>query len=374
MPDYEKAARRAAIRKGIDPDIFVAQLRQESGLKQGLTSSAGARDIAQFMPATAKQYGVTLGDGRARDDLDGAAQYMADNLKRTGGDYKAALSIYNSGRPDAYKDPAFAKGQTYNYVRSIMGSVGKPAKQPKLKTPAAGGVEPERTETTTTTPGVDNAGLRRQLVGDFLQQGGVRNSNAVLGLAASYGQAADVPGTTTTTSTSAAVDGTERAPAGSVLNQGTKGAVKALQWAESKIGLASSKETAGANRGGLADYANSRFGFGREGGQPWCAMFTSLATTKGGAPPSARTASVAEVRRKALSGEGYVKGLVDPGKAKPGDLVLWGDRHIGMVQRVKGGKIYYVAGNESDTVAEGVASAGEVDVVRPRYGKRGKKK
>jgi hypothetical protein len=32
-----------------------------------------------------------------------------------------ALSAYNSGRPDAYKDPNFAHGQTYNYVRSIMG-------------------------------------------------------------------------------------------------------------------------------------------------------------------------------------------------------------------------------------------------------------
>lgn len=47
-----------------------------------------------------------------------------------------------------------------------------------------------------TTPGVDNSGLRRQMLGEFFQQGGVRNPGAVLSLAGSYGQAADVPGTT----------------------------------------------------------------------------------------------------------------------------------------------------------------------------------
>lgn len=195
MPNYEKAARRAARRYGIDPDIFVAQLRQESGLRPGLTSSAGARGIAQFIPSTAKQYGVNLDDGRVRDDLDGAARYMRDNLDRTGDDYRAALSIYNSGRPDAYKDPGFAQGQTYNYVRNIMGSAK--VRSPSRRAPEAPQRAPEPAYRTETTPGVDNSGLRRQLVGEFLREGGIKNPNAVLGLAAQYGQAADVPGVTT---------------------------------------------------------------------------------------------------------------------------------------------------------------------------------
>jgi hypothetical protein len=194
IPDYERAARKAARRYGVDPDVFVAQLRQESGLRPGRTSSAGAQGIAQFIPSTAKAYGVDLHDGRVTDDLDGAARYMADNLKRTGGDYAAALSIYNSGRPDAYKDPAFAGGQTYNYVKTILG--GAKPKQPKVKAPAR---RQGTQTTTTTTPGTDNSGLRRQLVSQFLQHGGVTNPNAVLALAGQYGQAADVPGTTTST-------------------------------------------------------------------------------------------------------------------------------------------------------------------------------
>ena len=121
MPNYELAAERAARKYGINPRIFKAMIRQESGFNPNAKSGAGAEGIAQFMPATAKGYGVNLHDGRVTDDLDGAARYLRDNLKRTGGNYHRALSIYNSGRPDAYKDPNFAKGQTYNYVRTILG-------------------------------------------------------------------------------------------------------------------------------------------------------------------------------------------------------------------------------------------------------------
>lgn len=362
MPDYEAAARRAALRHGVDPDVFVAQLKQESGLKMGVRSSAGARDIAQFMPGTAKAYGVTLGDGRARDDLDGAARYMADNLKQTGGDIKAALSIYNSGRPDAYKDPSFAGGQTYNYVNKIMGSVKA---GPKVKAPSAV-ASPQAASTAVQTPavpGTDNSGLRRQLVGQFLQQGGVKNSNAVLGLAAQYGQAQDTAGTPATyASTSGSAPKTPKVSNGS-------GALSALQWAESKVNAPGSAESGGENHGKLADYANSRFGMS---GQAWCAMFTSLAVTKGGAPKSARTASVAEVRAKALAGDGYQKGLIDPNHAKPGDLVLFGDRHIGMVKGIKDGHLIYVGGNQSDSVTQAETGTSGVQVVRPKYGNRKK--
>jgi len=144
----------------------------------------------------------------------------------------------------------------------------------------------------------------------------------------------------------------------------TAGAGNALAWAESKIGF---KET-GTNSGGLASYANERFGMS---GQPWCAMFTSLAVTKGGAPKSARTASVAEVRRQATEGGGgYQRGFVNPGSAKAGDLILFGNDHIGMVQRVEGGKVFYVGGNQSNGVTEARVAVGGGDIVRPKYGAR----
>jgi hypothetical protein len=182
------------------------------------------------------------------------------------------------------------------------------------------------------------------------------NPNALLGLAAALQQ----PGAPEAAAPAAA-PGPDTAPKGTV-RASTRGAAAALSWANSKIGDPNSRET-GENTGGLASYANKQFGMSN---QPWCAMFTSLAVTKGGAPKVARTASVAQVRALAKAKQGY-RGFVNPAQAKPGDLVLFGNDHIGMVQRVKGGKVFYVGGNQSDNVTQGEASVGSVDVVRPAY-------
>lgn len=117
-PNYRQIATRQARRYGIPPAIFLRQIQQESGFNPNARSSAGAQGIAQFMPATAKQYGVNTADPIS--SLTGAAHLDADLIKKYGS-VERALSAYNSGKPNAYKDPSFAKGQTYNYVRSIMG-------------------------------------------------------------------------------------------------------------------------------------------------------------------------------------------------------------------------------------------------------------
>jgi len=67
-----------------------------------------------------------------------------------------------------------------------------------------------------------------------------------------------------------------------------------------------------------------------------------------------------------LSAQGY-RGFVNPAQAKPGDLVLFGNSHIAMVQSVQGGTIHYIGGNQSDNVTTGTTSTGAVDVVRPAY-------
>ena len=141
------------------------------------------------------------------------------------------------------------------------------------------------------------------------------------------------------------------------------GSDAALSWAEGHLGF---KES-GTNAGGIASYLNKQFGFSNA---PWCAMFTSAAVTKGGAPASARTASVAQVRAKAAAGQGYHKGVFNGSKAQRGDLIMWGDNHIAMVESVKDGKVNYIGGNQSNGVTRGSTSAGSVDAVRPLYGRR----
>ena len=142
MPDYRLAAERAARKYGITPSIFLAMIKAESNFDPN-ADSGQARGIAQFTPGTARAYGVNLNDGLVTDDLEGSARYLRDNLKRTGGNYRQALSIYNSGRPNTYLNPGFANGQTYNYVRKIFATrdqfAGRDRGSSRGPAPARGG-------------------------------------------------------------------------------------------------------------------------------------------------------------------------------------------------------------------------------------------
>jgi hypothetical protein len=188
MPDYKLATRRAARKFGVDPALLEALVQQESGFNPNARSPAGAQGIAQFMPGTAPGYGVNLHDNRVTDDLEGAARYIAANLKRTGGNVHQALSIYNSGRPEGYKTIP----ETRNYVARILAG----AKQ----FGGAGGTRtspsPAQARTTSvSTPGVDNSAARAALVQQFLGSKSADPVDFVLGIRG----AQDVPGKTTTT-------------------------------------------------------------------------------------------------------------------------------------------------------------------------------
>jgi len=124
--DLEDYARQAARKAGIDPDVFVRQMQQESGLQPTnpdgtpKTSPAGAVGVAQFMPETARGLGLDPTDPYA--SLDAAAKLDAQNLQRYGGDWSRALAAYNAGpgAVDRYGDvPPFS--ETQSYVSNILG-------------------------------------------------------------------------------------------------------------------------------------------------------------------------------------------------------------------------------------------------------------
>lgn len=118
--NYEAMAVLAAQRYGIDPQIFLRQIKQESGFNPNARSSAGAEGIAQFMPSTAAGMGINPMD--PRQALFGAAKLDAGNLKKFGS-WQEALAAYNAGGGHAneWNNPSFAGGQTYRYVRDILG-------------------------------------------------------------------------------------------------------------------------------------------------------------------------------------------------------------------------------------------------------------
>lgn len=124
--DYIDYANQIAIKEGLDPAIFIAQLNQESGFNpKAKNPKSGAIGIAQFMPSTAKGMGFTVGVDPLRD-IRMAAQYMKSKLKMYNGDYRLALASYNAGSGNVAKYggvPPFK--ETQNYVNRIMSMAGK---------------------------------------------------------------------------------------------------------------------------------------------------------------------------------------------------------------------------------------------------------
>lgn len=118
--DIRAAAVEAAKRNGVDPDLFLRLVRQESGFQPHVQSSAGAYGPAQLMPATAAGLGVDYRD--PLQNLDGGARYLRQQLD-TFGSPELALAAYNAG-PGAVKKyngiPPYK--ETQKYVRAILGS------------------------------------------------------------------------------------------------------------------------------------------------------------------------------------------------------------------------------------------------------------
>ena len=106
--EYRAILREAAKRCPQVPiEVFAAQITAESGWDPQAVSPAGARGIAQFMPAVWKQYGIDAdGDGKATvwnpvDALHSAAELNCVNRrlikKASGKRLSNTLAAYNAG-------------------------------------------------------------------------------------------------------------------------------------------------------------------------------------------------------------------------------------------------------------------------------------
>ncbi|HEU4657882.1 MAG TPA: transglycosylase SLT domain-containing protein [Capillimicrobium sp.] len=124
VPDaYVGALARAAQRWNVSATLLAAQLEQESGFDPMVVSPAGAQGIAQFMPATAAQYGLADPfDPFAAID---AQAHLMHDLLRQFGSVPLALAAYTAG-------PARVAAcgcvppipETTAYVAAILGLMG----------------------------------------------------------------------------------------------------------------------------------------------------------------------------------------------------------------------------------------------------------
>ena len=117
---YAPMIARAAQRWNVSGVLLAAQLHQESGFNPNAVSRAGARGIAQFMPATARGYGLRDPHDPAAS-IDAQAHLMRDLLRQFGA-VPLALAAYNAGPAPVQRCgcvPPYRETQAY--VTTILG-------------------------------------------------------------------------------------------------------------------------------------------------------------------------------------------------------------------------------------------------------------
>ena len=133
---------------GIDPNIAMRMVRQESQFNPKAESKVGAAGLTQLMPNTAKEMGMSPEDRYDPEkSLEGGFKYLNKLRNQYGGDYEKALAAYNWGQGHVNKHLAKNDGtlnrtslpkETADYLNKIMpGSTAQAAEVPSTPTAQA---------------------------------------------------------------------------------------------------------------------------------------------------------------------------------------------------------------------------------------------
>jgi len=108
---------------GLPSGLLDSVWKAESGRGKNMRSPAGAMGHFQFMPATAKEYGLKNPDD-FDTSADAAARYYRDLIKRYGGDVKKAVAAYNWGMGNVdRKGLGAAPAETRGYMSKVLGGI-----------------------------------------------------------------------------------------------------------------------------------------------------------------------------------------------------------------------------------------------------------
>jgi len=135
---------------------------------------------------------------------------------------------------------------------------------------------------------------------------------------------------------------------GSAALAGGAGA-RVLAAAEGQVGVA--EQPPGSNDGPELGVYRAAVA-GAAPGQPWCAYFASWAAAQAGVPLGADGAGLGAVSQIAEWAASTGRLLPVDATPAPGDLVLYGDRHVGIVESVEpDGSLRTVEGNYANAVS-----------------------
>ena len=120
---YQQLVIDKASQYGVDPDLALRVVKQESGFNPNAVSKAGAGGLMQLMPGTARDLGLSEQDRfDPEKNVDAGMRYLSKQIKDFG-DVGLGLAAYNAGPGNVRKAgnqiPQFK--ETQEYVSRIMG-------------------------------------------------------------------------------------------------------------------------------------------------------------------------------------------------------------------------------------------------------------
>ena len=127
----DEAVSNASRKYGIDRDLIMAVIKQESSFNPNATSHAGAQGLMQLMPCTARDLGVT-DSYDIEQNIDGGTRYLKSMLEMHGNSKHLALAAYNAGPGtlrkrgvDTIGEISKLPSETRDYVQKVMKYYGK---------------------------------------------------------------------------------------------------------------------------------------------------------------------------------------------------------------------------------------------------------
>jgi len=127
-PELDQIVVSAAQESGIPPKLLLAIKNAGEKSNNDQVSKKGAAGVMQFMPETAKAYGVDSTNPASA--IKGAGRYLADLIKQYRGNVAAAVAHYNGGSTQgalvaAGKSPSYP--ETRAYLERVLAASEAPA-------------------------------------------------------------------------------------------------------------------------------------------------------------------------------------------------------------------------------------------------------
>lgn len=124
--DYARLVAEAAERYQVDAELLRCLLEVESGFDSRALSPKGAMGVAQLMPGTARDLGVSNPFDPV-EAVNGAARHLHDLLARSGGRFVPALAAYNAGQGAVARYGGLPPyHETISYIEKILTLYGSP--------------------------------------------------------------------------------------------------------------------------------------------------------------------------------------------------------------------------------------------------------